>query len=158
VLWGTAIPAFVYIVFVAAILRLAPGVSSTALDSLTSLPPVLYSLLGVMGLITLWTSYFMIGINVKDILRLDLKLPRALAGGITVLLPFALYFAGFKNFLTAVSVTGGLLLGLEGVFVTAMWRRAFRDRPLRWATWLLFLVFGSAIGYQVGLFLDRIIG
>ncbi len=158
VLWGTMIPAIVYLVFVASILRLAPDVSSTALDSLTSLPPVLYSLLGVMGLITLWTSYFMIGINVKDILRLDLKLSRALAGGITVLLPFALYFAGFQNFLTAVSVTGGLLLGLEGVFVTAMWRRAFADRPLRWATWLLFAVFASAIGYQIGMLLDRIIG
>ena len=165
VLWGTGLPAVVYVLFVASILRLAPHVSPSALDSLTHLSPLLYSLLGVLGLIALWTSYFMIGINVREILRLDLKFPRVLAELVAVSSPFILYFAGFQSFFTAVSVAGGLFLGLEGIFVTAMWRRAFPAssaggprRPLRWATWLLFLIFGSAVGYQVGLLIDRFIG
>ncbi len=158
VLWGTGLPAVVYVLFVASILRLAPYVSPSALDSLTHLSPLLYSLLGVLGLIALWTSYFMIGINVREILRLDLKFPRVLAELVAVSSPFILYFAGFQSFFTAVSVAGGLFLGLEGIFVTAMWRCAFPGRPLRWATWLLFLVFGSAVGYQVGLLIDRFIG
>lgn len=146
--WGTAIPGIIYLLFVVGILRLNPDVSPEALNSLNFLSPALLSLLGVMGLVALWTSYFMIGINVKDILRFDVKWSPFGAGVLAVAAPLLLYFAGFKDFLGTVSFTGGIFLALEGIFVIAMWRRAFPESKWRWISWPFFVVFLVAFVYE----------
>lgn len=153
VFWGTLIPAVVYLLFVVGVLRLNPAVTPEALDSLGFLPFALFVLLGVLGLITLWTSYFMIGINVKDILKLDLKYPRWIATTVALFVPLLLYFCGLRNFLPVLSFTGGIFLGLEGVFVISIWRKAFPEHKWRWFSWPLYAVFVTAIGYEVASFL-----
>jgi amino acid permease len=147
--WGTALPALLYLGFSLAVLRISPDASPDALSGLTMLPRSLMALLGGVGIVTLWTSYFMIGLNVKDILRFDLKLGRFAAGALVVVLPLMLYAMGFQHFLEAVSFTGGVFLGLEGLFVIAMWRRAFPDHPRRWIGIPLYAVFAAAAAYAV---------
>ncbi len=149
ILWGTAIPAVVYSLFVIGILRLNPNVSPEALNSLGFLPPLTLGFLGILGLLTLWTSYFIIGINVKDILKIDLKRPIWFCVFVVLGAPLVLYFAGFRNFLSVVSLTGGIFLALEGIFVIAMWRRAFPVNFWRWIAWPLYLIFLVALGYEV---------
>ncbi|MEK7512992.1 MAG: hypothetical protein AAB601_02220, partial [Patescibacteria group bacterium] len=146
---GTIIPAVIYAAFVFGILRLPGEVSEDALTGITGVSPFLLGLIGVLGLITLWTSYFMIGANVRDVLRFDFHVPRAVVVGAVVLVPPALYLAGFREFLSVLSFTGGIFLALEGIFVVAMWRRAFPRRPLRAASALLYLVFGAGLLYAV---------
>jgi hypothetical protein len=147
--WGTIVPALVYFLFVAGVLWLSPVISEDSLSGLAGLPAALLALMGVLGLITIWTSYFMIGLNAKDILRLDLKFPRFLAGATVVILPFLVYILGFQHFLAAVSFTGGVFLGLEGIFVIAMWRSAFPAHPARPWTALLYVVFAAALAYAI---------
>ncbi len=147
--WGTLIPAAVYLLFVLGILRLNPQVSPEALNSLFFLPQYLIVLLGILGLITLWTSYFMIGVNVKDILRLDLKKPFWLNALVVLFTPLILYFLGFKEFLTVLAFTGGLFLALEAFFIITMWRRTFPQSPWRPLSFLLYLVFVVALVYTV---------
>jgi hypothetical protein len=147
-LLGTFLPALTYLLFVVAVLTINPHVSPEALNGLF-VSPVLRVVLGALGLLTIWTSYFMIGDNLKDILRFDFKLSRLWAGLIPVTLPFLLYLVGFKDFLTVISLTGGIFLALEGVFVVMMWRGAFRGHRWRWLTGLLYAVFVVALGYAV---------
>lgn len=149
VFWGTAIPAVVYLLFVASILRLNPAVTPEALNSLNFLPPYLLVLLGILGLITLWTSYFMIGINVKDILRLDLKRPFWLSAAIVLLAPLVFYFLGFKEFLTVIAFTGSIFLAFEGLFVIGLWRKAFPESKWRHFSWPLYFVFLIAMAYEI---------
>ncbi|MBI4033964.1 MAG: hypothetical protein HY378_00230 [Candidatus Brennerbacteria bacterium] len=147
--WGTFLPSAVYLLFVFGVLRLNPAVSPEALDSLVSLPSYLVTLLGFLGLITLWTSYFMIGVNVKDILRLDLKKSSWFSAAAVLFSPLVLYSIGFKEFLPVITFTGSIFLALEGVFVIAMWRRAFPAHRLRWVSWPLYAVFLVALLYAL---------
>ncbi len=149
IMWGTVIPAIVYLTFVVGILRLNPSVSPEALDSLGALSPGLASLLGLMGLLTLWSSYFIIGANVKDILHIDLHISKWLSGAAVLAVPLLFYAIGFQSFLGALGFVGGIFLALEGIFVVAMWRRAFPASRWRWLSWPLFAVFAAAIVYEI---------
>lgn len=149
VVLGTIIPALVYAFFVISVLRLNPSPLPEALNSLSFLSPTTLALLGIMGLITLWTSYFMIGVNVKDILRLDLKYPVWLSVLAVLFIPPLLYFAGFREFLFVLSFSGGVLLALEAFFVVLMWRRAFPTSRWRWISLPIFLIFILAIAHEI---------
>ena len=149
IFWGTALPAAIYIIFVVGVIRLAPNVSSDALSSLTFLPGYAIGALGILGFITLITSYFMIGINVKNILTFDVRVRPWIAGFIIAFAPPALYLLGVKNFLSAVSFAGGIFVALESMFVVMMWQKAFPRRGWRWIQWPLYIVFLLAIGYEI---------
>lgn len=149
IFWGTAIPSAIYLVFVFGVLRLNSAITPETLNGLSFLPAPLLLILGLMGLITLWTSYFMVAINVKDILVIDLGFKKIIAGVLVAAVPLGLYFAGFQNFLSAVSFTGSIFLALEGIFVTAMWRSAFPAHRFRRLALVFYLVFLVAIAHEV---------
>lgn len=149
IIWaGTFLPAILYFFFAFSVLRLSPNVSSEALSGL-NIAPNLLVFLGAVGLITIWTSYFMMGINVKDILRLDLGWKSWGAGAAAVVTPIALYFLGVRNFLGVVGFVGGVFLALEGIFVVAMWRKAFPAGRWRRLTLLLYAIFLAAMFYEL---------
>ncbi|MDI6733983.1 MAG: aromatic amino acid transport family protein [Patescibacteria group bacterium] len=148
IFWGTIIPVIVYGFFIVSVLKISPQVSPESLDSLTGLSPTLFSLLGIMGLITLWTSYFVIGINVKDILSLDLKYPKFISALIVLIVPPLFYFLGIRNFLETLSIAGGVFVALESIFVVMMWQKAFPTSKWRQISFLLYAVFIAAIVYQ----------
>lgn len=150
---GTAFPAVIYLFFVISVLRLNPSVLPETLNSLNFLSPAILILLCLMGLIAIWTSYFMIGANVKDILVLDLKQNRWFSGGLVLFLPLLLYFIGFKEFLTIISFAGGVFLALESVFVVKMWQKAFPNHFLNRFRWFFYLIFGLAIIYEISVFI-----
>ncbi len=146
---GTFLAALLAGLFVVGVLRLVPEPSPAALPGLAFLPPVLFAFLGGLGLLTIWLSYFVVGSNLRDILRWDLRVPPFLAGAVTVLAPPLLFLVGFRNFLSAVSFTGGTFLALEGAFVVWMWRRAFPTNPARWVSLPLFGIFAIALIHQI---------
>lgn len=125
---GTLFPAALYFLFVLAVWALAPSVTH---DAVTGLRDVLdvwsLRLIGVLGLLSLWSSYIIVGLNVKNILRDDLRFPRFLAGALIVIIPPALYGAGFTNFLKLVEFTGGTFLAIEGMLLIYLWQRANRE-------------------------------
>ncbi|MFH0712412.1 MAG: hypothetical protein V2A55_00920 [Candidatus Jorgensenbacteria bacterium] len=149
IFFGTFLPAVVYLVFVFGVLRLAPDVSPETLGSLTFLSPIVLLLLGILGILALWTSYFMIGADVRETLKYDLKIPGWASSLFVLALPLGLYFAGFQEFLTVLSFTGGVFLGLEGIFIIAMWWRAFPSHRLRYFTLPLSAVFVLALIYSL---------
>ena len=149
IFFGSFLPALIYLIFVLGVLRLAPDVSPEALSGLASLSPAILTLLGVLGILTLWTSYFMIGADVRETLKYDLKASGWLSSLVVLVLPVGLYFVGFQNFLTVLGFTGGVFLGLEGIFIITMWRRAFPSHRLRRPAFFLYLVFLLALVYSL---------
>ena len=149
IFWGTAISALIYFLFALSILRLNPRPTEEALNSLGFLPPAISVLLGFLGLLALWDSYFIIGANVRDILRLDLKKSAVFSAAVVLAAPLLLYFFGFKNYLSVIGFTGGVFLSLEGIFVIAMWRKAFPKNKWRGIAMPLYLVFLAAMAYEV---------
>lgn len=125
IFWGTILPAIVYFVFVMGVLGLSYGsVSEDAVSGLVNtIPYWLLVGIGILGLLSLWSSYILIGLNVKEILSLDLRLSRRIAAFLVVGFPLALYLVGFTGFIALVSFVGGLFLSLEGILIILMWLR-----------------------------------
>jgi amino acid permease len=149
IFWGTAIPAVVYSFFIISILKINPNVSPEAINSLNFISPTLFMLLSIMGLLTLWTSYFMIGANVKDILKIDLRYPNWLSVFIVLFVPIFLYFAGLKEFLFVISFVGSVFLALEAIFIVFLWLKAFPQNKFRYLALPIVLIFVIALVYEV---------
>lgn len=125
IILGTLLPALVYLLFVFGIWGLSEIVSEDAVSGLVGqIPQWVLTLVGIFGLISLWSSYIVIGLDVKNSLKFDLKFPKILAGLTVIILPLLLYFFGFQSFLTLVSLIGGIFIALEGVFIVLMWLKS----------------------------------
>lgn len=148
ILWGTLVPAFVYLVFVLGVLRISQHVSPDTVGGLAGLPYKFLLMIGVTGLLSLWTSYFVLGGNIYDILRFDILKKNGPAALIVILAPLALYFLGFQNFIATVSIAGGFFVALEAIFVNTMWLKMKKMKGLFW-TIPLYLVFVISILYQI---------
>jgi len=125
IILGTLIPAFVYVLFVFGVLGLSGAVSEDAVSGLVgNVSPFILSLVGIFGLISIWSSYVVVGLDVKNSLKFDLKFPKILAGLIVIGTPLFLLFAGFQSFLILIGVIGGVFISLEGIFIVLMWLKA----------------------------------
>jgi amino acid permease len=129
IILGTITPAIVYIFFILAVIALSAPVSPDSVSGLVGqLPSSLLILIGVLGLLSLWSSYIIIGYNVNDILKVDMKWPGFFRVAAIALLPLTFYLAGFQDFIKLVSLAGGLFFGLEALFIMAMWIEAKKKR------------------------------
>ncbi len=149
ILLGTSIPLVAYLVFTFAFLRINPTPSVDPIRDLAALPETLLIALGIMGFLALWTSYFMIGLNVKNLLEEDLKIPRLWSELLVLLVPILLYISGIATFIELVAFTGSIFLAFEGMFITRMWQNAFSRSPFRAASFLLYFIFIAALFYEV---------
>lgn len=149
IIWGTALPAFAYLLFALGVVGLSDSVSEDAVSGIVGLSPAFLRAIGVLVLASLASSYFIVGVSVMRILEKDLAVPRLLSASLVVVAPLLLYAAGLKDFLTLVSVSGGVFIALEGVFIALMWRKAHAARlPL-----LLSPRFTYAVGALVAVFI-----
>ncbi len=158
IILGTLLPALVYLLFVFGIWGLSEVVSEDAVSGLIGqIPQDILTLVGIFGLISLWSSYIIIGLDIKNALKFDLKFPKILAGLTVVILPALLYFWGFQSFLILVSLIGGIFIALEGIFIVLMWLKASKLKaeqiifkklnPL--IVYILILIFVAGIIYEL---------
>ena len=121
IILGTALPAAFYLLFALGIIWLSPaGVTPDSLSGLLLAPHGIVVLIGLLGIFAILTSYFLLGLEIRDIFRYDFKLPSYLAVFITIFSPLVLYLAGLRNFIELVTVIGGVFLALESIMVILM--------------------------------------
>jgi len=158
IILGTLLPALVYLLFVFGIWGLSNVVSEDAVSGLIGqIPQEILTLIGIFGLISLWSSYIVIGLDLESSLKFDLKFPKILAGFIVVAFPLFLYFLGFQNFLNLVSMVGGIFIALEGIFIVLMWLKASKLKARETIfrklspsiTYILILIFVIGIIYEL---------
>ena len=131
IILGTAVPAAFYLLLVLGVVWLSPsGVSPNSLTGLLLAPDWIVILVGILGMFAIWTSYFLLGLEVKNIFRYDFKLPPFIATLVAVVAPLALYLLGLRNFIGLVTVIGGVFLALESIMVILMHHK-LRGRPHR---------------------------
>ena len=143
---GMTITVFVYLVFVFGMERLFPSIPPDGFSGLI-LPPFFGTLLGGLGLFTIFTSYFILGDDIRKISRLDMGLPAWVGAATPVILPILIYLIGFRSFFEALSFAGGALLALEGFFIVLMWQRAFPEHRYRFFATPLYIVFAVSLIY-----------
>ncbi len=122
---GTVVPALVYVAFALAVIALSSPVSEDSVSGLIGgVHPLLMILIGVLGLLSLWSTYVIIGFNINNILITDLKKPLIFRLATVVLAPLALYFWGSQDFIWLVTIMGGVFLTAEGFLIFLIWLKA----------------------------------
>ena len=147
IIWGTITPTVVYAFFVLAIIWLSPGgVTEDAVSGIQISFPGVMGLIGLLGFFVIWTSYFFLGIEARDILRYDFKIPLLAASILIVFLPLILYFWSSQNLIWFISIAGGIFLALERILILLIRRRL---RPIGiWGHFIILLLL-SGIVYEV---------
>ncbi len=129
IILGTATPAVFYLLLVLGVAWLSPqGVSPDSLSGLLLAPSWMVMFIGILGIFAIWTSYFLLGLEVKNIFRYDFKMPSPLATFTAAAAPLALYLLGLRNFIGLVTVVGGVFLAAESVMVILMHHK-LQGRP-----------------------------
>ncbi len=149
IIWGTVLPAIVYGLFVLGVIALSPNVTGDAIGGLYGyVSREVLGAIGALGLLSIFSSYIVVGLDVKNILQYDLKFSAISRGLAVVATPIALYLAGLNVFEELVAVTGGIFLSLEGLFLTAMWMKvqkvSFSPRA-----YFTGAVFAAALVYEI---------
>ena len=118
---GTIIPAILFLLFAVGIIGLSPsGVTPDAVSGILNSPLLPLPLLGILGLLTIWTSYIVIGTEIRDILADDLKLHNNLALLTVSAVPILLYVINIGDFIVLVSIAGAIFLAIECALVILM--------------------------------------
>lgn len=163
IVFGILLPAIVYGIFVFSIVGLSAEVSMDSVSGLIDgIPPWILFLIGVFGILSLWSSYITVGFDVYESLFYDLKFPRLASLSLVIGLPLLVYFLSFQSFLALVGLVGGVFLAVEGILMVMIWRRAnkispkpslfFKTSPRLGIAFIL-LVFGAALIYEISKFL-----
>ncbi|MCX6702365.1 MAG: hypothetical protein NTW60_00630 [Candidatus Wolfebacteria bacterium] len=130
IIWGTLLPAFLYLIFVIGIINLPGTISEDTVSGLMgNLPQWFLLLVGALGLISLWDTYAMVGRDIRKSLEADFGFNDNFAGTLVAVSPLILYFAGLKNFMDLVGLVGGVFIGLESLFIVLIWQKAKKLNP-----------------------------
>lgn len=127
IILGSLMPIIIYAVFVLGVLGLSAG-NGPSEDSISGLAgklpsEILYALI-ILGVISLWSTYIVIGRDVKKSLEHDLNLGSLFSVLAVSAIPLLFYFVGFDNFIELISFAGSIFIGLEAIFIVLIWQRA----------------------------------
>lgn len=130
--YGTFIPAIVYAVFILSVVGVSGDLTSTeALSGLeVKLGSVIVWLGSLLGLAAVFSSALVLGINLRHVFELDIRLRSYLSWGLVALLPPALFMAGLRDFIGLVAFIGAAVGGLNGIIILSLYRRT-ESSPLR---------------------------
>jgi len=146
---GTLIPAIVYALFVLSVVALSGDVAPDSITGLVGNIPIwAVALIGVFGILSLWSSYITVGFDIFRSLHGDLNIFRWLSAAIVAAGPLLIYFFGSRNFIELVGITGGLFLSLEGLLIISMWLKVTK-RKLSLPILLLAAIFVIALIYEI---------
>ena len=161
ILWGSGIATVLTLLFGVAV----AGVSGlgTSQDAVTSfaavIGPAALPVLALFGLFAVATTYFTVGLHVRETFELDFGFNRSTAWLIAAMVPFALYLISNQNFIRVVEFTGAIFTGGTAVIVAALYVNVKNKRriPARealpiatvWA-YLVVAVLVTGAAYKVG--------
>ena len=158
IIWGTVIPALVYLFFVSGVIGLSGKITPDSISGVSSNISFWAFLLifGVLGILSLLSSYFSIGLDVRHSLEFDLRSSKILSAFLIVSLPLILFFLNSGSFLSLVGFAGGIFIGLEGIMILWMWKKSRKQEGKSltkkiWAPfwWTIILVFVASVVYTI---------
>lgn len=122
---GTAIPAFIYILFVVATVGVT-GLQTTP-ESFAGLSLALGNWIGVvgslLGLLAVATSFLVLGLYLRDLFQDDFSfsLPRAWLA--VVIVPIVFILLGARDFLHVMGLVGAVAIGVDSLFIIRLYKK-----------------------------------
>lgn len=116
---------FLYALFILAVIGVTGGrVTSDALEGLVPfLGPNIIFLVILAAIITLADSFFVIALNLRNVLIYDFKTPKRIAASFTCGIPLFLFLIGFQSFIGTIGFIGTLIGVLEGIAIILIFKK-----------------------------------
>ncbi|MBU1045633.1 amino acid permease [Patescibacteria group bacterium] len=127
---GILISAFVYLIFVMAIL----GASGTATseNAISGFGLVIGGNIAkigfIFGLLTCFSSYLSLGLTLKKIFWYDIKMPEKTSWAVASFVPIAMFLLGAREFINIIGFTGALAGGVEGFTLIFLYRSFLKKK------------------------------
>ena len=126
ILWGSLIPAVLYLIFTLSVVGISgettsPDVVSGLAESLNYRIILLVSL---FGLLAITTSFMALASALIETFRLDYGFKKLKAWALAVFVPFVLFWFGVRNFIEVISLAGSVAIGIEGIIMVFMYKAA----------------------------------
>jgi hypothetical protein len=112
----------------------------------------------ILGILTMTTSFLILGHILIQLYGYDWKIPKIAAWFLVVFPPLLLLLLGLNNFILVISLGGGLLSGLEGILLLLVWKRAKKQGKRQpeyeikippFVFYFILLIFAFSIIYQI---------
>jgi amino acid permease len=164
IVWGTIIPIFAYGTYVVGALGISKFVSQDSISGIIGgiSSPLLIIVLAMLGILSLISSYFSIGLDVYSSLQQDVKFSKIFSMFLVIIFPLTIYFMNLGGFIAMVEIAGGIFIGLEGILILAMWgkmkkglteigstKKMLMSWDVRWLKYFLYGIFMVSIGYTI---------
>jgi amino acid permease len=145
---GTSLAAMVYLLFIIGIIGITAGSPGKDIVADLSLLPFYAKLIiGGLGVIAIFTSYILLGLELKSILERDFRFNKNLALVATVVPPFLIYLSGKHDFINLIGAAGGIFIAIESVLVLLMWEKV-KSRKL-WLNRIIIAMFVLGAVYEI---------
>lgn len=111
-----------------------------------------------LGILTMTTSFLILGLVLKEIFIFDYKLKKLSAWFWAMIVPFVIFIFGLTSFIKVIGVVGAVVGGLDGIIILMMYKKAkklgnqmppYSFNLPKFIYYLLFLVFGLGIVYEI---------
>ncbi len=122
---STIIPAVIYLFFIFLILGVTGA--STTQSALVGIKNFFgngfVSLILLIGVVTTFSAFIAGALNLKKVFIYDLGIKPWQAWVMTCFTPLMFFLLGFKSFIGLISLTGGILMGINGILILFMYKK-----------------------------------
>ncbi len=101
----------------------------------------------LVGVLTISTSYVMLGTALYETFRIDYRLRALTSWLLAVAPPIVFFLIGLRNFIDVIGLIGSVAVGLIAIVLLLAYRRACRAWP--WAVWALITFFLAGMIYEL---------
>lgn len=128
IIWGTLIPAVIYLLFSLAVVGVSGGdTSPEAFSGLRSFLGGRIIWLGsVFGLLAIFTSFLTLGDVLRESFRHDFHLKKVWAWLLTILPPWVMFNMGADNFINVISLAGAIAVGAQSIMLIFIYSKVKR--------------------------------
>lgn len=126
IITGTLIPLLTYLIFTWAIIGICgQKTSDDAISSLNLFLPGWIVRFGAgLGVLTMGTSFLALGYVLREVWYRDYNLPKIAALGLACFPSLIFFLLGAKNFIAVLEITGAITVGLSGLLILLLYRKA----------------------------------
>lgn len=160
IFFGHLIPFLIYSIFAFVVCGVTgQKTSEEAIIGLSDfLGQKIFTLGAILGILTMSTSFFTLGLVLKEIFIYDYKLNNVISWILTCFVPFLVFLLGLVSFIKVIAMVGAITGGLNGIVILLMYLKtkekgeqkpAFSLNIPRLIIYILFLIFGLGILYQI---------
>lgn len=125
IIWGSVIPAFIYLIFAFVVVGISGESTSPEAFSglLLFLNPKIVIIGSVFGILAIFTSFLNLGRVLIESFRFDFKINKFFAWVLALWPPLLFFLMDVRNFINIIGVAGALALGMQSIVFILIYRK-----------------------------------